>query len=167
MRRRSTEVRLDAYVDEAFAFLDDFHKLSAHMEKPSGMMAGSKMTIESDAQGGRAVGSHVRMRGRMMGVTLELDEVVTERQPPLRKAWRTVDANLLVIGAYRLGFELAPEESGSRLSVFIEYELPSGAARWLGLLFSGFYADWCIRRMASDAVTHFAPKAVSYNPSDA
>jgi hypothetical protein len=155
-RHEEAHAQLDAGVDAAFAYLDDFRKLSAHMERPSGMMAGSSMAIETDAAGGRAVGSRVRMRGRMLGMELELEEVVTERVPPLRKAWQTVDAKLLVIGQYRLGYELAPERGGSRLRVFIDYELPGKApARWLGVLLSGTYARWCTRRMASDAAEHF------------
>lgn len=155
-RHEEAHARLNAGVDAAFAYLDDFRKLSAHMEKRSGMMAGSNMAIETDAAGGRSVGSRVRMRGRMLGMELELEEVVTERVPPLRKAWQTVDARLLVIGQYRLGYELAPEGDGSRLRVFIDYELPGKApARWLGVLLSGTYARWCTRRMASDAAKHF------------
>lgn len=82
--------------------------------------------------GGRALGSKVRMQGRVLGMTLCLDEVVTERQPPLRKAWQTVDAKLLVIGQYRLGFEISPNGNRSALRVFIDYDLPAKRpARWL------------------------------------
>ena len=159
-RHHETPVVLNAPAEEVFAYLDDFRKLSAHMEKPSGMMMGSKMKIETDAQGGRAVGSNVRMSGTMMGMTLALKEVVTERVPPLRKAWETVDTKLLVIGPYRLGFELAPEGGRTRARVFIDYALPDGAlTRWLGRLFGGTYARWCTRRMAQDALAHFAPAA--------
>ena len=87
-------VTLDAPAETAFAYLDDFKKLSSHMERPSAMMMGSKMAITTDALGGRAVGSRVRLEGRMLGMTLSLEEEVTERQPPFRKAWQTVDAVL-------------------------------------------------------------------------
>ena len=87
---------------------------------------------------------------------LSLEEVVTEREPPFSKAWKTVDANLLVIGQYRLGFTLSPSDHGSLLRVFIDYDLPSqGLARWLGRLFGKTYARWCTARMANDAVAHF------------
>ena len=65
-------VTLNAPPETAFAFLDDFKKLSAHMQKSSAMMMGSKMTITTDALDGRAVGSRVRMDGRMLGMTLSL-----------------------------------------------------------------------------------------------
>lgn len=148
--------RLKAQIDAAFAHLDDFHKLSAHMEQSSGMMLGSKMSIETDAAGGRAVGSLVSMSGRMLGMQLALKEVVTERSPPSRKAWRTVDSDLLVIGAYQLGFELRPDGAATGLRVFIDYDLPkSGFARWLGRAFGKTYARWCTERMVADAVRHF------------
>jgi len=152
-----THVALNAPVEAGFAYLDDFRQLSAHMEKSSGMMMGSKMTIEMDELGGRAVGSKVRMSGKMMGMALALDEVVTERQPPYRKAWDTIDAKLLVIGQYRLGFELFPRGAESAVRIFIDYDLPEKApARWLGRLFGRAYARWCTGRMASDAAKHFA-----------
>jgi hypothetical protein len=151
---------LDAPLAAAFEYLDDFRKLSAHMEEPSAMMMGSKMAIETDAAGGRVAGSHVRMQGTMLGMTLVLDEVVTEREPPLRKAWQTVNARLLVIGPYRLGFELAPEGERTSLRVFIDYALPARTpARWLGRLLAGSYARWCTGRMAADAAQRFKRSA--------
>jgi hypothetical protein len=150
---------LNAPIAAAFAYLDDFRQLAAHMEKSSGMMLGSRMTIETDERGGRAVGSKVRMAGKMMGIALALEEVVTEREPPMRKTWQTVDARLLVIGQYRLGFELSTEGVNSAVRIFIDYALPEKPpARWLGRLFGRTYARWCTERMAADAVSHFSAK---------
>lgn len=149
-------VTLNASPETAFPYLDDFRKLSAHMEKSSAMTMGSKMRITTDALDGRAVGSRVRMDGKMLGMTLSLEEVVTERQPPFKKAWQTVDAKLLVIGQYQTGFVLSPTGDRSLLRVFIDYELPhQGFARWLGRLFGKTYARWCVERMVNDAVAHF------------
>lgn len=148
---------LQATADAAFAYLDDFKQLSAHMEQPSGMMLGSRMRIETDERGGRAVGSKVRMAGTLLGIPLALEEVVTQREAPLRKAWRTLDANLLVIGPYQLGFALEPNGATTRLRVRMDYDLPAkGAARWLGRLLGRTYARWCTARMAKDAASHFA-----------
>ena len=148
---------LNVPLEVAFAYLDDFKKLSAHMEKPSATMMGSKMTITLDALGGRVVGSKVRMDGQILGMHLSLEEVVIERQPPFRKAWQTVDAKLLVIGQYRLGFALSASGDGSLLCVFIDYDLPhDGLGRWLGKLLGKAYARWCTERMANDAAAHFA-----------
>ena len=161
-------VTLNAPVDAAFSYLDDFKKLSAHMEESSGMMMGSKMTIETDAASGKAIGSKVRLHGKMMGMTLSLEEVITERRPPLRKAWDTTHTNLLVIGAYRLGFELMPNGSTSQLRMFIDYDLPEKPpARWLGRLFGKTYARWCTEEMAKDAAAHFSTPGSESRGSDA
>jgi hypothetical protein len=45
---------------------------------------------------------------------------------------------------------VAPERSGSRLRVAIDYDLPERGA-WLGRLFGGLYARRCVRRMTDDA----------------
>ena len=43
------------------------------------------------------------------------------------------------------------------LRVWIEYELPAGVfGRIFGSALAGFYARWCVGRMATDAATHFA-----------
>ncbi len=100
---------------------------------------------------------HIRMTGRAFGIRLSLDEVVTERDVPRRKVWETAgQPRLLVIGQYRMGFEITPQGSVSRLCVFIDYALPDSAPqRWLGRLFGRYFARWCTQRMASDAVSRF------------
>ena len=44
------------------AYLDDPKALAAHMGESSMMMAGSRMSINVDADGGRVVGSKIRMQ---------------------------------------------------------------------------------------------------------
>ena len=64
---------------------------------------------------------------------------------------------LAVDGAYRMGFDVAAQGSGSLLRVFIDYALPEALpGRWLGRAFGRVYARWCTERMVSDAVRHFA-----------
>lgn len=129
-------------------------------------MAWGRMVVELDQQGGRAVGSHIRLEGRVLGIRLELDEVVTEYTPPSHKMWETVGApRLLVIGPYRMGFTLVPDDLGPTgstseqvvLTVFIDYALPDrGVSRLLGRLFGSWYARWCTSRMVDDARAAFA-----------
>src|SRR5205085_2984734 len=78
-----------AGADALFAYLDDPRHLVEHMETSSTMMAGSAMRVDVDAQGGRSIGSQIRMSGRMCGLTLSLEEAITEREPPRHKAWQT------------------------------------------------------------------------------
>ena len=151
------EVIVAADPAKLFAHLDDPHRLASHMEKPSLMMAGATMQVTLDALEGRAVGSVIRMAGRVLGIQLALDEVITEREPPSRKVWQTLgEPRLLVIGAYRMGFTIAPHERGSRLLVFLDYRRPArGLARGLGWLFGRAYAAWCTQKMAGDAAAAF------------
>ena len=157
----ASTVLIHAPADLVFAYLDDPTALAAHMSKSSMMMMGSRMSIDVDADGGRSIGSKIRMRASVMGIPLSLEEIVTERQIPYKKVWETVGTpRLLVIAQYRMGFDLTPEGASSRVRVFIDYSLPSGApGYWLGLLFGGVYARWCTRRMADDAARHFGPSA--------
>ena len=151
-----THAILRTSVEAAFEHLDDFKKLSAHMERPSAMMLGSRMEICTDDSGGRSVGSHVRMNGQVMGIPVSLEEVVVEREPPLRKAWETVDAQLLVIGPYRLGFELERRGEACNLRVFIDYDWPKrGLGRFAATLFAKGYARWCTQQMVDDAAKRF------------
>ena len=132
-----------------FAFLDDHRRLSAHMESSSPMMIGSSMRIETDERRGQAVGSHIRLAGRVLGLRLSLDEVVTDYEPPRRKAWQTVgEPRLLVIGGYRMGFDVHAAGRGSGVRMWIDYDLPPrDPGRWLGRLFGRAYAKWCTEQM--------------------
>lgn len=141
-----------------FGFLDDQHNLSAHMQEPSLMLLGSRMEIYTDESGGRSVGSRFGFRGAILGIPLRVDEIVTARELPRRKAWETVGEPFLwVIGSYGMGFEIVPQGKGARLRVYIDYALPErGLPHLLGVLFGGFYAAWCAASMVKDAKRHFA-----------
>ena len=156
-RHHESTVLVGTAAPTLFAYLDDHARLSGHMSKSSWMMAGSRMEIEVDALQGRAVGSKIRIHGRVLGLRLFVEEVVTEHEVPCRKSWETVgDVRLLVIGAYRMGFEIASDGARSRLRVFIDYALPTrGVSRWLGRALGPWYARWCTRRVARDAMRAF------------
>lgn len=147
----------NAPVDLVFAYLDDPKALAAHMGKSSMMMLGSRMAIDVDADGGRAIGSKIRMHGRMVGIPLSLEEVITEHQAPYRKVWETIGTpKLHVMAQYRMGFELTPKGGTSLVRVFIDYSLPASApGSWLGRLLGGVYARWCTQQIAEDAARHF------------
>lgn len=158
-RCEEAQARLAAGVPQVFDWLDDHRHLSSHMASSSWMMAGSSMHTEFDARRFRAVGSRLRMHGRVLGLPLALEEQVVVREPPRRKAWETVgEPGLLVIGAYRMGFELEAAGDGTALTLRIDYQLPSrGVARWLGLMLGRAYARWCVRTMVRDAQRALQP----------
>jgi hypothetical protein len=139
-----------------FAYVDDHERLASHMMRSTMMMAGSRMTINLDDKQGRMVGAVIRMSGRMLGLGLELEEVVTDRIVPERKAWETIGSpRLYVSGHYRMGFSIAPREGHAVLTVFIDYDHPQGAWAWLGWLFGAIYARWCVASMADGVSAHF------------
>jgi hypothetical protein len=151
------DIEVAASAEALFDYLDDPARLGAHMQKPTAMMLGGRMTYRFDEAQGRAVGSVIRMEGTILGGTLSVEEVVIERQPPHRKVWETQGRpNLLVIGAYRMGFEIRPSGNSSRLLVFIDYDYPrSMAGKIVGAMFGPLYARWCINRMAKDVISTF------------
>lgn len=158
-RHYKESTAIPASAERVFDFVDDHSRFSSHMSQPSWMMGGGRMDVQIDADGGQAVGSHIRLSGNVLGIHLFLDEVVTQHEPPYRKVWETVGAlRLLVIGHYRMGLEITPQNGGSSLKVSIHYELPaSPGTRWLGYLFGGMYAKWCVRQMLQGVREYFGP----------
>lgn len=156
---RSAEAVADiaASPESLFEYLDDQASLGSHMQKPSMMMLGGRMSYTFDYTRGRAVGSIIGMQGNVLGLTLSVEEVVIEHQPPARKIWETKGhPDLLVIGPYRMGFEIQALGGHSRLRVFIDYDYPeTPAGKLLGPLLGPVYARWCVGRMAKDATSRF------------
>ena len=163
LRHWESSAFINASPEDVFAFVDDHSRFASHMSESSWMMGGGHMVVELDEANGQAVGSHIRLGGRIFGVSLYLDEVVTRRDPPTNKEWETVGApRLLVIGAYSMGVQVTPEPGGSRLRVFIDYRLPDGrVTRWLGWLFGRLYARWCVDQMLTGVVKQLVPRAAA------
>jgi hypothetical protein len=92
-----------------------------------------------------------------IGVGDRTDKFVRVREPPHRKEWETIGRPwLLVIGDYRLGFEIASAGESANLRVFIGHNLPSSPElRLLGYIFGRVYARWCVRQMVDGARANF------------
>jgi hypothetical protein len=155
-RHNEASAILAAPPEAVFARLDDQRRLAQHMDRPSIIMGGGRMTYEFDTAKGQAVGSHIRMGGKAFGMKLAVEEIVTEREPPRRKVWKTIGIpDLVVIGTYEMGFELGPSAGGSHLRVWIDYDPPAGGmGRWMPWL-GAYYARWCVSQMVRDATLHF------------
>ena len=123
------------------------------------------MSINVDADGGHEVGSKISMHGRMLGIPLSLEEVITERQVPSRKIWETIGTpKLLVIAHYRMGFDVAPRGESSMVRVFMDYSVPTTVpGSWLGRLLGGVYARWCTKQMADSAASHFGATRLTHS----
>lgn len=126
------------------------------------MMMGSRMSIDVDAGGGQTVGSKIRMYGSVMGIPISLEEVICERRVPYEKQWETIGTpKLIVMGHYRMGFDVKPSDDSSLVRVFIDYSLPMGfVGQCLGRVFGSVYAKWCTRRMTRDAAERFLVEPV-------
>ena len=156
MKHYENKIFIPASPEKVFSYVDDPARFSSHMSKSSWMMGGGKMDVSVDAGGGQQVGSHIRLSGKVLGIKLFLDEVVTRHEPPHTKMWETVgNIKLLVIGHYRMGIEIKSENTGSLMRVFIDYNLPMTNI-WLGRLFGGAYARWCVKQMLKGAQDYFA-----------
>src|SRR5512139_1289789 len=152
-RHYQVRVTAGAPAEAVFAKMDDHARLASHMTKSSMMMAASAMRFEFDGAHGRSVGSRITMSGTMLGIDLFVEEIVTERRPPVRKVWETIGRpRLLVVADYRMGFEIEPAADRSLVTVFIDYDLPADHPL-LGRLLGGFYARWCTNSMAKGVST--------------
>jgi hypothetical protein len=158
-RHCEAEASIPVLEEDLFAYLDKHSQLSAHMTKRSWMMGGGRMDITTDPGGFQKQGSRLCLAGRAFGISIFLEEAVTLYHPPNSKIWETISTpKLLVIGEYRMGFGITPEQRGARLRVFIDYDLPPGTiTRILGYLFGSFYARWCVRSMIRQAQARFLP----------
>ena len=146
---------IPASPQKVFDYVDDHSRLSSHMSQSSWMMGGGRMETSVDAGRGQQVGSHIRLSGKAFGIPLFLDEVVIRHEPPHIKIWETVGTpKLFVVGPYRMEIEVSPQDGKSRLRVSIDYELPIANA-WLGKLFGGYYAKWCVQQMIKGAQSYF------------
>jgi len=156
-RHEEATVSVKATAPILFDYLDRPEHLGQHMTRRSAMMLGSKMAYQMDASEGRAVGAVIRLSGNFLGLRLSVDQAVIERNPPIRKTWATQgDVNLLIIGSYRMGFEIAPKGEQSEVTVWIDYELPvKKPSLIVGRLLAPSYARWCVSKMARDAKRHF------------
>ena len=148
----------NAPVEPVFAFLDDPKALATHMGESSMMMLGLRMSIDVDAGSGRVIGSRVSMQGRILGIRLSLEEVITKRQIPAMKVWETTGTpKILVIAHYLMGFELTRNGASSLVCVFIDYSPPiKPPGSWFGYLLGAVYAHWCTKQMVMGAARHFS-----------
>lgn len=158
LRHVEAIARAAAPASPVFDYLDRPEQLSAHMARRSWRMGWTTMAIETDAAGGRVVGSHIRFAARGFGIALFTECIVSRREPPAFKQWETVgEPRLLVIGGYRMSVHLEPRRDVTLVTVAIDYALPR---RWprrlLGHLFGRRYARWCVREIARDVVHQFS-----------
>ena len=95
--RHSTAVHVNTTAERLFEYLDDPARIGGHMEERSWRTAGMRMHYELDGDRGKAIGSRIKLGGRIFGYALYAEQVVVQRQPPELKAWATVGATRLLV----------------------------------------------------------------------
>ncbi len=157
-RHGASSATVRAAAESVFAFLDTHENIAAHMNRPNWAMLGGTMTTSLDNAVGKEIGSVINIQGKVLGVPISLAEVVIQRVPPRCKRWETTGTpQLIVIGSYRMGFEIEPAAAGCRVTASIDYEFPRTLlGKLLGRFVGPAYARWCVNRIVEAVARHFA-----------
>ena len=65
LRHLESSAFIDASQEDVFAFVNDHARFSSHMNESTWMMGGGRLCVELDEAKGQAVGSHIRLSGRV------------------------------------------------------------------------------------------------------
>jgi Polyketide cyclase / dehydrase and lipid transport len=138
-----------------FAWLDDPRNTGWHMSRPSLAMLGGALQVERLSAMATGEGATYRSWARVLGLRIDFTTIVVRWVADREKVWRTIgDPRLIVIGHFEMRFGVDPIDGGARLTMALDYELPSrGFGRLLGRALAAPYAKWCLRRMCRDART--------------
>lgn len=152
MKTKSKSILIHSTPEKVFSQMDDFSKTGMHMSESSMMMMGSKLKLEQISQMPTGVGAKYRWYGKMMGMTIDLNETVTKWQPPQLKEWETIgEAKIIIMSWYRMWFEIYNAKNGTIAKLSISYLPPK---QWfykiLSFFFAGLYCNWCLNNMLND-----------------
>lgn len=145
----SSQIVVQATPAEVFGRLDDMHEIGKHMTESSMPLMGSKLKFEILSPNVTDVGATYRYYGKIMGLTLDITEVVRRYILNEEKFWETIgEPKIIIMSHYVLGFLLKPVNGGTQATFSIDYEIPAhGLGRVLGMFLSNWYAHWCLRMM--------------------
>ena len=163
-RHAESSVVVRVAPEVAFAFLDAHENIAAHMDRPSWAMLGGTMTSTIDKLAGKETGSVIQIEGKVLGFSISLVEKIVERVPPRHKRWEIIGTpRLIVMGRYRMGFDIERAGDGCRVTVVIDYDLPEGVWGSLsGQLFAPAYARWCVQRIVQTVAHEFSDANLSH-----
>jgi hypothetical protein len=103
----------------------------------------------------------LRRGGQLPGLPLRVDEIIDTYEPGRKKSWRSVGVpRLLVLGRYRMGFEVCPRADETDVLVYVEWDPLPG---WRGALLRGAarrYAAWFVDSAVRGAQGAFTLPAV-------
>lgn len=152
MKTKSKQILIHSTPEKVFRQMDDFSKTGMHMSESSMMMMGSKLKLEQLSSQPTGIGAKYRWYGTMMGMTIDLSEIVTKWKPPQSKEWETVgDAQIIIMSWYRMWFEITEAKEGTVAKLSISYLPPK---QWyykiLSFFFVTWYCNWCLNNMLQD-----------------
>ena len=153
MKTFQKQIVISSTPEKVFSQMDDFSKTGMHMSQSSTMMMGSKLKLEMLSANPTGIGAKYRWYGKMLGMTIDINETVTKWQPPVFKEWETVgDAKIIIMSWYRMWFEIIPTEKGTIAKLSISYLPPR---QWfykiLSFFFAKWYCNWCLNNMLNDS----------------
>lgn len=136
--------------------MDNLSNTGMHMMKSSVMMMGSKLVLEQLSSNSTGIAAKYHWYGKMLGMTMDFNEIVTKWQPPSLKEWETVgEAKIIIMSWYRMRFDITPSEKGAIAILSISYLPPK---EWyykvLSFLFANWYCNWCLKNMLNDSKTN-------------
>ncbi len=152
MKTKSKIIFIHSTPEKVFTQMDDFSKTGMHMGENSMMMMGSKLNLKQLSAYAIGVGATYRWYGKMMGMTIDFSETVTEWRRPVFKKWEIVgEAKIIIMSWYRMWFEIVPAENGTSAKLSISYLPPK---EWyykiLSFFFARWYCNWCLNNMLND-----------------
>ena len=164
MKTQTRSAIIPAEPDNVFDFMDDYSKTGMHMTESSTMMMGSKLKLEQLSPNAIGVGATYRWFGKMMGMTIDFTQTVSQWVQGVEKEWKTNgDAKIIIMGWYRMYWKLKPVDGGTLATIGIDYTAPP---QWyfkvLSFFFGGVYSRWCLNSMLRDTKKAFANQAIPF-----
>ncbi len=152
MKTFSKRLMINSTPEIIFQQLDDFSRTGMHMSESSMMMMGGKLKLEQLSPNATGISAKYRWHGKMMGLTMDFSEIVTQWLPPTFKEWETLsNAKIIIMSWYRMWFEIMPGEERPIIELSISYLPPK---QWyyqiLSFLFAKWYCLWCLNNMLND-----------------
>jgi len=142
-------------VEIVFAYVDDIKNTGWHMTKSSMPLMGGHLNLETVSGNDAGTGATYRWWGKVFGLTMDFTETVTEWEENKKRVWETIgQPKLIIMDSYIMSFEVTPKDNSTLLVFKISYELPRNIFnRFLGLILSGWYSNWCLNNMCADTKT--------------
>ena len=132
--------------------MDDFSKTGIHMSERSMMMMGSKLKLKQLSTNAAGAGANYRWYGKMIGMAIDFNQIVTKWHPPKLKEWETIgEAKIIIMSWYRMWFEITPANNGTNTKISISYLPPKELFyKILSFFFANWYCNWCLNNMLND-----------------